>query len=151
MYPKFKATDDTGAPLVGGKLYTYTAGGPTTPKLTYDAAISGSANQNPVILDSDGEADVYGSGLYYMVLTDANDVQLWVEDNVTGASSPIGDESTVGLPAHRRQKRCILMVPRLLRLSAFSRLKRRWLMQTAWPSQIRQHRTSIKRSLTPIL
>jgi hypothetical protein len=96
-FPKFRASDDTGAPLAGGKLYTYEAGGAVTPKTTYDAYTGGSANTNPVILDARGEADVFGDGMYYFVLTDANDVQQWVEDNVTGFSTTAGSESVAGV------------------------------------------------------
>lgn len=91
FYPKFIATDSSGDPLVGGKLYTYSTG-TTTPKTTYSDAAMGVANANPVILDSRGEALVYGSGEFRFVLKDSDDVTVWTVDNilagdVVGASS----------------------------------------------------------------
>jgi hypothetical protein len=75
-----------GAPLVGGKLYTYAAG-TTTPLATYTDYNAGTANTNPVILNSRGEASIWlGNSFYYLVLTDSTDVQIWTADNVTGSS-----------------------------------------------------------------
>ena len=68
-----------GVPLVGGKLYTYTAG-TTTPQVTYTDSSGGTANTNPVILDSRGEASVWlGSSLYKLRLTTAADVDRHTE------------------------------------------------------------------------
>ena len=50
--------DTNGAPLVGGKLYSYAAG-TTTPKATYTDESLGAANANPIILDANGEANVW--------------------------------------------------------------------------------------------
>lgn len=73
-----------GEPLVGGKLYSYAAG-TSTPLATYTNASGGTANTNPVILDSRGEAAVWcGTALYKFVLKDANDVTIWTADNVGG-------------------------------------------------------------------
>ena len=75
-----------GVPLVGGKLYTYAAG-TVTPLATYTDYNAGTANTNPVILNSRGEASVWlGNSFYYLVLTDSADVQIWTADNVTGSS-----------------------------------------------------------------
>ena len=75
-----------GAPLVGGKLYTYAAG-TTTPPATYTDYNAGTANTNPVILNSRGEASIWlGTSMYYMVLKDSTDVQIWTADNVTGSA-----------------------------------------------------------------
>ena len=78
-YPKFKAFDTLGAPLKGGKLYSYIAG-TSTAKATYSDADLSSANANPTILDAYGEATVYLDGTYNLVLTDANDVEQAVKD-----------------------------------------------------------------------
>jgi len=59
---QFFAAD--GTPLVGGKLYTYAAG-TTTPSATYTDSTGASANTNPIILDSRGEANVWLSGSLY--------------------------------------------------------------------------------------
>jgi hypothetical protein len=75
-----------GVPLVGGKLYTYAAG-TVTPLATYTDYNAGTANTNPVILNSRGEASIWlGTSMYYMVLKDSTDVQIWTADNVTGSA-----------------------------------------------------------------
>ena len=83
----FRAFDSTGAPLAGGKLYSYEAG-TTTPKDTYTDESGDTANANPVILDAEGYANVWlGEGFYKLVLTDANDVEQWTIDDVAGSVS----------------------------------------------------------------
>lgn len=80
--PKLQFFTAAGVPLVGGKLYSYAAG-TTTPLATYTSSTGGTANTNPVILDSRGEAAVWlGASLYKLKLTDANDVEIWTGDNV---------------------------------------------------------------------
>jgi hypothetical protein len=82
--PKLQFLDSNGAPLVGGKLYTYAAG-TTTPQVTYTDFGGGTANANPVILDSRGEASVWlGTSLYKMALYDSTDVLIWTVDNIGG-------------------------------------------------------------------
>lgn len=71
-----------GLPLVGGKLYTYDAG-TTTPRPTYSDAAGTTPNTNPVIMDSRGEATIFWSGSYKVVLKDAADNTIWSQDNVT--------------------------------------------------------------------
>lgn len=85
---KQKFTDSNGDPLVGGKLYTYEAG--TTTEATTYADKDGAANTNPVILDANGECDIWLSDVvsYKFVLKDADDVTQWTVDEVSaiGAS-----------------------------------------------------------------
>jgi len=79
--------DANGNPLAGGKLYTY-AGGTTTLLATYTDSTGTTSNANPIILDSRGEANVWltpGTS-YKFKLTDANDVQIWVVDEVSSPS-----------------------------------------------------------------
>lgn len=45
--------DNNGDPLVGGKLYTYSAG-TTTPQVTYTSASGVTPNSNPIILNGGG-------------------------------------------------------------------------------------------------
>lgn len=92
--PVFRAFDDTGAPLAGGKVYFYEAG-TSTPKDTYTDSGAGTANSNPVILDAYGSAPIWLDGTYKINLTDANDVQQndYPIDNFTndsGATGPAG-------------------------------------------------------------
>jgi hypothetical protein len=82
--PKLQFLDSNGAPLVGGKLYTYAAG-TTTPQVTYTDYVGGTPNANPVILDSRGEASVWlGTALYKMALYSATNVLIWTVDNIGG-------------------------------------------------------------------
>ena len=80
---KFKELDSNGAPLSGGKLYTYVAG-TTTPLSTFTDESGGVSNANPIILDSRGEASVWlsASASYKFVLKDADDVTIWTVDDV---------------------------------------------------------------------
>jgi hypothetical protein len=85
--PRFRAFDSNGDPLSGGLLYTYEAG-TTTPKETYTTEAGDVANTNPVVLDSDGYADVWlGDGGYKFVLKDSTDVTLWTVDDLGGTTS----------------------------------------------------------------
>jgi len=84
--------DAAGEPLVGGKLYTYIAG-TTTLQTTYTDSSATTANTNPIILDSRGEANVWlGGAIYKFVLKDADDALIWTVDNIsapTAAVSPV--------------------------------------------------------------
>lgn len=82
--PKLQFFDANGAPLAGGKLYTYAAG-TTTPQTTYTDSTGVSANTNPIILDSRGEASVWlDTPLYKMALYDSTNVLIWTVDNIGG-------------------------------------------------------------------
>ena len=72
VYQAFHPT--TGAKLAGGKLYHYEIGTETTKALytTYTAK-SPYAHANPIVLDADGKATIYGSGSYDFYLYDASD------------------------------------------------------------------------------
>ena len=86
--PKFQAYDANGNPLTGGKLHTYLTG-TSTPATTYTDSGGGTANANPVILDSRGEADVWltvGVAYRYTLKT-AADVTIWTVDGITGSPS----------------------------------------------------------------
>ena len=73
--PRFRIVDADGIALEGGKVYTYAAG-TSTPKDSYTDSTLGSANTNPVILDVRGEADIWLSGAYKIIVTDSLDVLL---------------------------------------------------------------------------
>jgi len=82
--PFLQFIDANGAPLAGGKLYTYEAG-TTTPLATYTTNAGNIANANPVILDSAGRASVWlATGMYKFVLKDSTDVLSYTTDNISG-------------------------------------------------------------------
>lgn len=81
--PKAQFLTASGTPLVGGKVYTYAAG-TTTPQVTYTDSTGATPNENPVVLDARGEANIWLGDLSYKFrLTDANDVDIWTVDYVT--------------------------------------------------------------------
>lgn len=81
-YLKQRFFDANGDPLVGGKLWSYLAG-TVTPKTTYTDETEAAANANPVILDANGEANVWlGAGYYKFVLMNSLDVVQWTQDRV---------------------------------------------------------------------
>jgi len=90
--PKTAFVDAAGEPLVGGQLYTYIAG-TTTLQATYTDATATTANTNPIILDSRGEANVWlGGAIYKFVLKDADGALIWTVDYIsapTAAVSPV--------------------------------------------------------------
>ena len=90
FYPKFQALDSSGNPLVSGLLFTYEVGG-TTKKTTYKT-VSGTANDNPIVLDARGEAMVYLDGDTKFVLAPATDTDpptapIWTIPLVHGFSA----------------------------------------------------------------
>jgi hypothetical protein len=95
--PKLQFFGTDGSPLVGGKLYTYAAG-TTTPLASYTDHTGVTANTNPVILDSNGEADVWlpDTTSYKYVLKDADDVLLYTVDYI---SVPVTTNSFASPPA----------------------------------------------------
>jgi len=91
--PKLQFFDANGAPLVGGLLYTYEAGS-TTPLATYTDSTGVSANTNPIVLDSRGEANVWLSGdVYKFALYTSAGVLIWTVDNIStnGSNLPVTD------------------------------------------------------------
>jgi hypothetical protein len=85
--PKMQFFTAAGVPLVGGKLFTY-ASGTTVPLATYTSSAATTANANPVILDSRGEANVwFGPSRYTLLLKDSLDNLIW---SVDGVNSVLG-------------------------------------------------------------
>ena len=74
-------TNSAGAPLAGGKVYTYDAG-TNTPRQTFADAAGLVPNANPVILDARGEATIFWDGNYKVVLRDASDALIYTVDGV---------------------------------------------------------------------
>lgn len=78
-------TDDSGNPISGAKIHTYSAG-TLTDKAVYTTSALSVATSNPIIANPDGTARFYfGSGAYRIRVFDANDVELpkYAEDNMT--------------------------------------------------------------------
>jgi len=89
--PKMQFFTAAGIPLVGGKLFTY-ASGTTVPLATYTDSTGNTANANPIILDSRGEANVWvGPSRYTFLLKDSLDNLIWSVDDV---NTPIGVQNT---------------------------------------------------------
>jgi len=77
--------DNNGNPLAGGKIYTYAAG-TTTEVATYTSSSGGTANANPIVLDSAGRtpAQIWlteGSS-YKFVLETSLGVTIKTDDNI---------------------------------------------------------------------
>lgn len=84
--------DSNGDPLAGGLLYSYVAGS-ATPVATFTDFGAGTPNPNPVVLDVNGEANVWIiGGLYKFVLADSDDVIQWTVDNVQSLSAQIATQ-----------------------------------------------------------
>ena len=96
--PKLQFFDLNGAPLSGGKLYTYAAG-TTTPLASYTDSTGNFANTNPIVLDSRGEANVWLAGaIYKFALYSATNVLIWTVDNINGSTFGVnatGDGTTL--------------------------------------------------------
>lgn len=78
-----------GAPLAGGKLYSYAAG-TSTPIPTYTDSTGAVQNPNPVVLDANGYAEVWMTVFvgYKFALFDASNNPQWTVDGVFAAFSP---------------------------------------------------------------
>ena len=96
--PKLQFFDANGAPLVGGLLYTYEAGS-TTPLASYTDSTGVSANTNPIVLDSRGEANVWlGTESYKLALYTSAGVLIWTVDNIStnGSNLSVTDHTGDG-------------------------------------------------------
>lgn len=91
--PKQKFFDNSGVPLTGGKLFTYAAG--TATKLTtYTDSTGNTANNNPIILNSRGECDLWfdPAQVYKLVLSPSTDTDppsspIWSVDQVVSPAA----------------------------------------------------------------
>lgn len=83
--PKLQFFDSSGAPLVGGRLYTYRAG-TSTPQATFTDSTAATQNTNPIILDARGECSVWLNGSSYkFVLRTPADAFVWTQDQIGDA------------------------------------------------------------------
>lgn len=84
--PWFTGLDDSGASLIGGKLWTYAAG-TNVLKATYSDVNLTTPNTNPVVLDGGGRATLYLlASSYKFVLMDANNVTIRTQDNISAVA-----------------------------------------------------------------
>lgn len=83
LQPRFRSLLIDGTPNVGGRVYTYEAG-TMTPLQSYQSPDLYASNTNPVILDANGEADIWIPGPFKLVVQDANGVQLYSVDHLYG-------------------------------------------------------------------
>jgi len=98
-YPKMKVFQLTSTQVASGaKIYTYEAG-TSTDKATYSDQSLSTANANPVIADSNGEAQVWlrDDGLYKIVINDSSDVLISSTDNIGTAASVTDTEGLSNL------------------------------------------------------
>ncbi|VWD60999.1 putative exported phage protein [Burkholderia aenigmatica] len=81
---KTQFIDASGKPLVGGTV-TFYLPGTTTKKDTYQDAALTQPNTNPVVLDSKGQATIWGNGSYRQVTQDVFGAVIW--DQVISAAT----------------------------------------------------------------
>lgn len=104
-YPKFQSLDPvTGNPRVGYKLFTYVEG-TSTKKTTWTDITKLSANTNPIILDSNGEASIWLDGNYKFVLAPPTDTDpptspVWTVDNIRSPTDPLTQQVTLTAPVN---------------------------------------------------
>lgn len=104
-YPKFKYTiASTGQPGAGYKLFTYEEG-TSTKKTTWTTLAKVAQNTNPIILDANGECDVWIDGNYKFVLalptdTDPPTSPVWTWDTVRSTSDVTTTSSTSVSPTN---------------------------------------------------
>lgn len=86
--------DGAGNPLAGGLVNFYVAGSGTLRKTTWEDYLGSAENPNPVVLDSEGVAKIFGSGIYDVVITDADGVLIETVRGVDFGGSSAGGEGT---------------------------------------------------------
>lgn len=95
--PKFQFSSN-GVPMVNGTVDTYLAG-TTTPETTWQDQAQTTANTNPIVLDSRGEALVWldPAKSYKFVLKNSGGVIQWTVDNIGGNRSSADLANTTDL------------------------------------------------------
>lgn len=86
--------DSNGVPLAGGLLFTYSAG-TTTKLVTYTDSTGATPNTDPIVLDSQGYANVWmaTTSAYKFTLSPSTDTDppsnpIWTVDNLTSVTIP---------------------------------------------------------------
>lgn len=92
--PRSSAFGQNVRPPAGAKWYFFEAG-TTTPKPSYTTNDETVAQSHPVVADGNGLfAAIYISGVYKARLTDADDVQIYEEDNLQGPGSGLAIQTS---------------------------------------------------------
>jgi len=119
--------DDSGVPLAGGLIYTYSAGG-TTPLVTYTSSTGLVAHPNPIVLDSAGRINeiwIPEGTSYKFVLKSSTSITIGTFDNLfpiaslpvsitnggTGATTATGARINLGLGTFLVPTGCLIMWP----------------------------------------
>ncbi|HDR9100064.1 TPA: hypothetical protein QDB15_001098 [Burkholderia vietnamiensis] len=84
---KTQFVDQNGKPLAGGTV-TFYAPGTTTKQDTWQDQAQTQVNRNPVVLDSRGQASIWGSGSYRQVVADKFGAVVW-DQVVSEISAPL--------------------------------------------------------------
>lgn len=99
-YPAGSTVGAAGSPLNGGYLYTAQPGtnvqfgiSPSYPQTTYTDSTGLTQNPNPIILDGNGECDLWLTTFTKLVLFDSQGNLIWSRDNVS--SNPALTPSTL--------------------------------------------------------
>lgn len=98
LFPLFRAFDSNGAPLAGGKVYTYQAG-TSTPLATYSDSGLSVPNANPVVLDAQGyptSGGIWLNGTYKIDVQDSNGISIdgFPQDNYQNTAGAAGAAGT---------------------------------------------------------
>ena len=86
--------DINGAPLVAGTVAFYVQG-TLTPKDTYQDSGQTITNTNPVVLDSRGQAIIWGNGVYRQIVKDSLGNVIWDQLTASNFSGTFGSQQTV--------------------------------------------------------
>ena len=88
--------DSNGNPLAGGLLYTYAAG-TSTAQSTYIDSTGTTANTNPIVLNSRGEAQIWlpGGVAYKFILQDSSANLIWSVDQISNPAAASGSNSDI--------------------------------------------------------
>lgn len=94
--PKIQFFSNSGAPLAGGFVYTFSAG-TNSPLATYTDSTGLVANSNPILLDAAGRAAIwYQASAYKIVVKSSGGVTIFTTDNFVAAPFTSGNNSWVG-------------------------------------------------------
>lgn len=99
--PRLFIIDANGDPLSGGKVYTYETG-TATPKAAYQDQALTTPHANPIILDSNGSAEIWLDGFYTIDIFTSGDVQFPgypIDDVSTAPASTVATTSEWVSPA----------------------------------------------------